>query len=309
MDIILSPIGSGSRHYSNVTDWEADHRIHPDVFNVGVLYNDSTVDDYETFLKLEGHNAGFSHFVLMTETGVVLGSCIANRFHKVHESFPPVKPSPYSTVEGTDTEEIIGHGAEHNLEEIARTYIQQRLDDYDPSLDRSEVKLAIQTCSRTLARLIAEDPESLNEIEWRELEKLLAEAFAGIGYSVTLTHPSKDGGKDIILECHPPSGRRTYFVEVKHWRSEQKVGGKTIRDFHRVVVREKVCGGLFLSTYGVTGNALEQLTEVERRKIRIGTETKVVALCRSYVSSTYGVLLPSTELPEYLFTETLPISA
>jgi restriction endonuclease Mrr len=156
--------------------------------------------------------------------------------------------------------------------------------------------------------LIARDPESLIQIEWRELEKLLAEAFAGIGYSVTLTRPSKDGGKDIILECHPPSGRRVYFVEVKHWRSEQKVGATRIKDFHRVVVREKATGGLFLATYGVVGNAFQQLTEVERRNIRIGTETKVVALCRSYVSSTNGVLLPSTELPDYLFTETLSAS-
>jgi hypothetical protein len=79
--------------------------------------------------------------------------------------------------------------------------------------------------------LIAKDPTLLDDIEWRELEKLLAEVLAGVGYSVTLTPATKDGGKDLILECRPLVGKRTYFVEIKHWRSEQKVGAKTIKDF------------------------------------------------------------------------------
>ena len=74
------------------------------------------------------------------------------------------------------------------------------------------------------------------------------------------------------------------------------------------MVRERVHGGLFLSTYGVAENVFEKLTEVERRMVRIGTKTKVIALCRSYVYSTSGVILPSTELPDYLFTDTIHAS-
>ena len=307
MDIILNKIGTSSRDYSTVTSWEASRCDYPTAFNVGVLYDDSYVFDYEKFLKETSYSSSIPHFVLMSDSGVVLASRIASRYHKVYDVFPPVGLDPYSTVEGFDTYDILGHGTENNLYNIAENYIHQRLDEYDRSINRSEAEVAIRVCSNTLTRLVAEDPNALKDIEWRELEKLLAEAFSGIGFSVTLTPPSKDGGKDIILECHPPSGKKTYFVEVKHWRSEQKVGATTISDFHKVVVREKVNGGLFLSTYGITGNALEHLTDVERRRIRIGTETKVVAICRTYVTSTNGVILPSTELPEILFTDTLSI--
>lgn len=319
MDILLHEIGTAGRDYHDVTSWEAD-RAQPDLgafFNVGALYYDSYPGyherEYESFLELERHFKAVPQFVLMEETGVVLASRIAGRFHSVHDSFPPEEPSPYSNEPGLDTHSVVGviGGAldplqrKSLLEEIARTYIHQRLDEYDKSINRSEVQILSKNTNEALARLIIEKPSRLDDIEWRELEKLLEEVLSGIGYAVTLTPASKDGGKDLILECRTPSGRRTYFVEVKHWRSEQKVGAKFIKDFYKVVVREKAYGGLFLSTYGVADNVFEQLTEVERRMIRIGTKLKVVALCKSYVYSKKGVILPSTDLPNFLFAECL----
>ncbi|NQT36211.1 MAG: restriction endonuclease [Planctomycetes bacterium] len=318
MDVLLHEIGTAiGRDYSTVTLWEAA-RDRPDLgafFNVGALYHDSDFQgEYESFLTVEHRLKAEPQFVLMDETGVVLASRIAGRFHTVHDSFPPQEPIPYSIGTGFDPEPIVGVIGDRNvdpverrllLEEIARTYIHQRLDEYDKSIDRSEVQILFKNTYQALARLIQEQPSHLDDVEWRELEKLLKEVLSGIGYSVTLTPASKDGGKDLILECRLPSGTRTYFIEVKHWRSKQKVGAKVIKDFYRVVVREKVHGGLFLSTYGVADNAFEQLTEVERRMIRIGTKSTVVALCKSYLYSKRGVILPSTELPNYLFAETV----
>jgi len=44
-----------------------------------------------------------------------------------------------------------------------------------------------------------------------------------------------------------------YYVEVKHWRSATKVGSGVVSDFVEVIARDKVAGGLFLSTHGYTG--------------------------------------------------------
>jgi hypothetical protein len=309
------PAGGPPLDYSTFISWEAD-RSNPargNAFNVGVLHDDIE-QAYLSFRESSQRSEFTPQFVLMDQTGVVLASRIAGRFHEVHVSFPPEQPSPYSTVSGMDTVPIIGSAGERNLdppaeslllEDIARTYIHQRLDEYDQSVKRSEVHILFTTTYESLARLICDNPSLLDDVEWRELEKLLQEVLSGVGYIVTLTPGSKDGGKDLILECSPMSGSVTYFVEVKHWRSEQKVGAKTIKAFYKVVVREKTHGGLFLSTYGIADNALEQLTEVERRMIRVGTQSKVVALCKSYVRSKSGVFLPSTELPVYLFSDTL----
>jgi hypothetical protein len=301
--------------YSTVTSWEAD-RSNPafgDAFNVGVLHDD--IDQaYRSFCESERRSQRAPQFVLVDRKGVVLASRIAGRIHQVHESFPPEQPGPHSSVTGSETEAQVGAVGERNvdtltesslLEDIARTYIQQRLDEYDQTLKRSEVQVLFKTTYEALARLIHENPSLLDDVEWRELEKLLHEVLSELGYRVTLTPPSKDRGKDLIVECKAKSGTGTYYVEVKHWRSEQKVGIKTIRDFYNVVVRKDVHGGLFLSTYGVADNALELLTDVERRVIRIGTKSKVVALCRSYIRAKRGVFVPSDDLPKHLFDETV----
>jgi restriction system protein len=174
-----------------------------------------------------------------------------------------------------------------------------------PSIDVAQVNLIRRELSRKFIELILENPRYLDEIEWREMERLLAEVFEGLGFDVRLTPGSKDGGKDIILTCHVEAQAHSYYVEVKHWRSGQRVGAGAISDFLNVIVNEEVNGGLYLSTYGYCSNAIESLTEVQRQTLRFGSENKVVALCRSYVKAMSGIWSPDNTLPEMLYENTL----
>ena len=106
---------------------------------------------------------------------------------------------------------------------------------------------------------------------------MLAEVFQGLGFDVTLTPSSKDGGKDLILECIVQGDKQSYVVEVKHWRSGQHVGKRYISDFINVVANENRDGGLYLATYGYSGNAFEALTEVDRQSIKLGVDKKIMA--------------------------------
>jgi restriction system protein len=174
-----------------------------------------------------------------------------------------------------------------------------------PSIDVAQVNLIRRDLSRKFIELILQNPRFLDEIEWREMERLLAEVFEGLGFDVRLTPGSKDGGKDIILTCHVETQAHSYYVEVKHWRSGQRVGAGAITDFLNVIVNEEVNGGLYLSTYGYCSNAIESLTEVQRQNLRFGSENKVVALCRSYVKAMSGIWSPDSTLPEILYENTL----
>jgi hypothetical protein len=305
MDPLIAHIGTDSGDYSTITSWEADRRYDSDTINVGVVHDDSfQYDDYSQFLRVEADPKG-PHFVLLSSTGVVLASRIAGRLHKVHETFPPDQQSPYSTVEGMDREEVVGHGDDENIEEIARDYIRQRLDEYSPGFSRSQAELIIRTGSQRLVRLIAENPDEVDNLEWRDLERVLEEAFTGIGFVTELTPASKDGGKDIILRLRRVSDSVMYYVEVKHWRSHKKVGATVLKDFVSIVVRDGAMRGLLLTTSGVAGGSLEKLTEVERRAIRVGDKTKIVSLCQSYVRSESGIIIPSTSLPAQFVVGTL----
>jgi len=67
--------------------------------------------------------------------------------------------------------------------------------------------------SRALARRLALSPSELADVEWRDLERLLAEVCDALGFGTTLTRSGKDGGFDLELRADGS----VYLVEVKHW--------------------------------------------------------------------------------------------
>jgi hypothetical protein len=168
--------------------------------------------------------------------------------------------------------------------------------DYDSIDDtllahRKTVMSIIETASRELAKLICNEPGKLQDLEWRDLERLLATVFNGIGYAVQLTRSAKDGGKDLIIEFVASRQKQTYYVEVKHWTSGKKVGGETVREFLSVVVRDQPQGGIIISTSGFSASAMEGITEIER-ELRFGNSNTVVSLCRTYLKASSGLIYP-----------------
>ena len=176
--------------------------------------------------------------------------------------------------------------------------------EIDASIDTQQIVEILKTVSWRLAKLIAENPENLRLLEWRKLEELMAEVLEGIGFEVELTPGSKDGGKDLVLRCNLAGAEHSYVVEVKHWRSMQRVGQSAAKDFLKVVVAESRDGGLFLSTYGFCNNAFEALSEIERTRLRFGDREKIVSLCRTYLKAESGIWSPPELLPTVLFEET-----
>jgi restriction endonuclease Mrr len=164
------------------------------------------------------------------------------------------------------------------------------------------VEAVIKELSRTLARMIAETPNALDKVEWRDLERIVCAVFEGLGFDAELTPPAKDGGKDIILRCWPKGKKTTYAVEIKHWR-KKKVGQSTIRSFVDVIVRDQFASGVLLATDGFSSNVYQHLSEIERQILRLGTRTKIVSLCQTYTRTKGGILSPPS-LPEILFEGT-----
>jgi len=167
--------------------------------------------------------------------------------------------------------------------------------------ENSEVFILIRNLSKKLIGLIAKNPSYLMSLEWRDLERTMYELFEGLGFSATLTPPSKDGGKDIILECEIQNESKSFIVEIKHWRSQQKVGTKAVKEFTKVIINEGRNKGLYLSTYGYTQNYYECLTTTERSKIGFGEQDKIVELCQTFEKLKNGIYLPINTLEDLLF--------
>ncbi len=164
----------------------------------------------------------------------------------------------------------------------------------------SLVLQAVRCMSDKLARLVSRDPSALDAIEWRDIERMLAVVFDGLGFEVELTPASKDGGKDVVLRYSHNGEERIYLVEVKHWRSGKRVGGKELTNFVHVVAREKCDGGLFLSTYGYSRDEIEVITEIDHNEIFLGEKPQIVSLCRSYMRADSGLWRSAAPLQEML---------
>ena len=175
--------------------------------------------------------------------------------------------------------------------------------------DYSKVVQAITDLSRLLAKIIAHNPQELINMEWRDMERTLASVFDKLGFKVELTPPSKDGGKDIILEFVVSGVNQSYVIEVKHWRSKQKVGQGYISDFIDVIANEKRQGGLYLATYGYSSDAFEVLTEIERSRFYAGSEEKIVSLCKTFVKAETGLWSAPSLLTDIIIENTIPLKA
>jgi hypothetical protein len=170
----------------------------------------------------------------------------------------------------------------------------------------SKVIDILKECTQHIIMAILNNPNLLMDLEWLDIERMVAELFRGIGFRVELTPATKDGGKDIILELEEKVEKRTYIIEIKHWRSKQKAGKKVIDKFVKIVVKEKRTAGLFLSTYGVSDDAVASLTIIERKKVKFADKEKIISLCETYIQKQQsGLWLKNLELEKLLFENTL----
>ena len=178
------------------------------------------------------------------------------------------------------------------------------LDDVEQHVLHVVSEFCVQLCE-----LVAKSSDALHHLEWRQVEQLIATALDGMGFDVILTPPSKDGGNDVVANCYLKGRKLTYFVEVKHWRSGKRPSPRMVFDFVEVNVSEQTDGGLFLSTSGYTSEVYSHLSEIGRKRIWLGENSKIVSLCRHFVRRKRGVWLPDHDLPAILAEGTVPHAA
>lgn len=174
--------------------------------------------------------------------------------------------------------------------------------DADPL---SSVKAAIVECCNRLCELIANNPSTIDQIEWRDLERAVATALTGIGFRVTLTPPSKDGGKDVIVECVLKGRIHTYYLEIKHWKSGKRVGHPVVSQFVEVITKDKVDGGIILSTSGYSNEVFAAVGQIDSKLVRIRGSDTIVAMCQMYTRERNRLWLKKEPLPQLLYAKSL----
>lgn len=76
-----------------------------------------------------------------------------------------------------------------------------------------------------------------------------------------------------------------------------------MKDFVKVVARDKASGGVFLSSSGYASNAFEELIEIDRKRMRFDGADHVGTFCQTYVRAKAGIWSPPIDLSTVLFSD------
>jgi HJR/Mrr/RecB family endonuclease len=117
------------------------------------------------------------------------------------------------------------------------------------------MRLTISEISDALLAEVAKEPLLLHKLTPRRFEQVVARIFEDMGYRVTLTPETKDGGFDILLEATLSTGRLLMLVECKKWAPNHPVPVEIVRNVYGVLNMKNASQGLIVTTSRFTSEA------------------------------------------------------
>ncbi len=122
--------------------------------------------------------------------------------------------------------------------------------------------------SYLLAEKLIKEGRLLDELHWRDFEKLIAHLLEQSGYSVKLTQPTKDGGVDVIATLNDPiSGEIKTVWQAKKYKQSHKVKLSEVRELSAIREDNRASKGMMVTTSKLTRDAIEW---VKRDYYRLG---------------------------------------
>lgn len=129
-----------------------------------------------------------------------------------------------------------------------------------------------------LYEYFAQHPRRLEEIHWREFEKLLASVLHNNGFRVALGPGRADGGVDIRLWSHDAVSETLTLVQAKRQNRNNPVKIDAVRSFAQVLADEGANRGLFVtsSTYSPQ---VKQFAETKSWILQLADSRDVASWC------------------------------
>lgn len=110
-------------------------------------------------------------------------------------------------------------------------------------------------------KYLSENPELFYELTDNDFEIVMAEIYSKLGYDVTRTKATRDGGKDLIIKIPEVLGDFIYYVECKKYAARRPIGVGIIRNLVGTVNTDRVNGGILATTSFFSRDAYEFITD------------------------------------------------
>lgn len=93
----------------------------------------------------------------------------------------------------------------------------------------AQIDLAASSVNAELIKYLAKHPEALYDIHPRKFEEIVAAIMEDMGYSVCVTPPTRDGGRDILAVLKLPIGETLTIVDCKRYSALHRIGPDVIQ--------------------------------------------------------------------------------
>jgi hypothetical protein len=132
-------------------------------------------------------------------------------------------------------------------ESVVRRTAMGRAAEEETARDR-ETGISVAAVSDELIRFLAANPAAMYELPPRKFEELMAELYERQGFDVRLTQETRDGGVDLYVVSHGPSGPLLTLVDAKRHRRDRPVGVGLVRQHYGVVEAQRASAGVVATT-------------------------------------------------------------
>ncbi len=119
----------------------------------------------------------------------------------------------------------------------------------------SIAKPVIISANAAMVEALKKHPKDIFRLSPRKYEELIAELLDDMGYEVTLTKATRDGGKDILASIKTECGDFLCLVEAKKYRQDRKVGVSLVRELYGTLCDYKATSGMLVTTSSFSGDA------------------------------------------------------
>lgn len=121
--------------------------------------------------------------------------------------------------------------------------------DQEKKIDIEESPIIILSpINEKVLKFLSENPDALYQLSGNDFEIVMSEIYSRLGYDVTRTQATRDGGKDIIIRRTDTLGDFVYYVECKKYAAQHPVGVGIIRNLLATVNTDRVNGGILATT-------------------------------------------------------------
>lgn len=142
-------------------------------------------------------------------------------------------------------------------------------------------KPIIVSANEAMIAELKKHPDDIFRLTSRQYEELIAELIRDMGYEVTLTKATRDGGKDILASIKTEIGDFLCLVEAKHYREDRKVGVSLVRELYGTLCDYQANSAMLVTTSSYSPDA-KALQEKHKYQLSLRDYTDVATWIQRY---------------------------